>query len=179
MNTLDLFFLIVIGTSGVLAVVRGFFREVLGLLGWAVAFVVASRFFGELSVALEAWIHQTYLIKPIAFFLLFAATLLVAHLFGQQLQKLVGKVGLSVADRFMGLCFGLARGVLILMIGFVLFENFYQGDQPVELLDESALSPHLAKTADWMSQQLSSDWMLPHTGSAQDDLEYIARPTHP
>ncbi|MEO5339782.1 MAG: CvpA family protein [Magnetococcus sp. MYC-9] len=179
MNLLDVLFLIVLGISGILAVLRGFLREVLGLMGWALAFVVASRFFGDLAVILGSWIHQAYLVKPIAFFLIFVATLLVAGLFAQWLQRKVDQAGMSAADRFMGLCFGLARGVLVLLIGFILFKNFYQGEQPVALLSESVLSPHLAKAADWVSQQLSSDWVLSHTAGAQSELGRMFRPTHP
>ncbi|MEO5363149.1 MAG: CvpA family protein [Magnetococcus sp. DMHC-8] len=179
MNALDVLFLIVLGISGLLAVLRGFLREVLGLLGWAMAFVVASRFFGDLAGPLTAWIHQAYLVKPIAFFLIFVATLLAFGFVGEKLRQLVGQAGMSSADRFMGLCFGLARGVLVLLIGFIVFKNFYHGDQPVELLAQSTLAPHLAKGADWMSQQFSSDWVLSQSAAAQSNLGQIFRPSHP
>jgi membrane protein required for colicin V production len=179
MNTLDSLFLIVLAISGVLAVLRGFLREVLGLLGWALAFVVASRFFGELATLLNSWIHQAYLVKPIAFFLIFVTTLLLFGFFGQKVQVWVGQAGMSAADRFMGLCFGLARGVLILLIGVIAFTNFYQGEQPVELVAQSTFSPHLARGADWMSQQLSSEWVLSHSNAAQTGIKQMFTPSHP
>ncbi|MBF0584301.1 MAG: CvpA family protein [Magnetococcales bacterium] len=179
MNALDIFFLTVLGISGILAVLRGFLREVVGLLGWALAFVVASRFFGDLSIVLADWIHQAYLVKPIAFFLIFVSTLLAAGFLGQKLQTLADQSGLTVADRFMGLCFGLARGLLVLLIGFILFKNFYQGEQPVDLVAQSVFSPHLAQAADWMSKQFSPDWVMSHANAAQTSVGKMFRPTHP
>ncbi len=179
MNALDILFLLVLGISAIMAVMRGFLREVLGLMGWAMAFVVASRFFETLASGLTSWIHQTYLVKPIAFFLVFVVTLLAFGFLGERLRQLVSQAGLSVADRFMGLCFGLARGLLVLLIGFIAFRNFYQGEQPVELLAQSTLSPHLARGAEWMSQQFSHDWVLSQSAAAQSNLGQMFNSSHP
>ncbi|MBF0461703.1 MAG: CvpA family protein [Magnetococcales bacterium] len=165
--------------SGLLAVMRGFLREVLGLMGWALAFVVASRFFSDLATFLTSWIHQAYLVKPIAFFLLFVATLLSTGFLAEKVRQLVDQAGMSAADRFMGLCFGLARGVLVLLIGFIAFKNFYQGEQPLPLLAQSTFSPYLAQGADWMSQQVSSDWVLSQSNAAQSSMGQMLHPSHP
>lgn len=178
MNALDIFFVVILTISGLMAILRGFVREVIGLLGWALAFVTASRFFGTLAGVLAEWIYQPYLVKPIAFLLVFIPTLLAVGFLGQKVQMLINQAGLSVADRLMGLCFGLARGVLILLIGFILFKNFYQGAQPVELIAQSILSPHLAQGADMISQQFSSDWILSQT-TTQPSLGRLRLPTHP
>ncbi len=178
-NSLDTLFVIILTVSGLMAAMRGFLREVIGLLGWRAAFVVASRYFGDFSAFLANWIHQAYLIKPVAFFLIFFGMLVLFGILGQRLQQLANHAGLSVADRFMGLCFGVARGVLILLIGLILFKNFNQGEPPGELLSQSVMAPHLLKGADWLSQHFSQDWAVTQSNALQSNLGQMVRPSHP
>ncbi|WP_130470549.1 CvpA family protein [Candidatus Magnetaquicoccus inordinatus] len=175
-NTLDTLIVIVLTVSGLLAAMRGFLREVIGLLGWVVAFVVASRFFGDFATVLANWIHQPYLTKPVAFFLIFFGMLLVFGFLGQRLQQLADHAGLSVADRLMGLCFGMARGLLILLIGFILFKHFNQGEPPGELMSQSVLAPYLQRGADWLAQLVGQDWVTTQSHSLQSNLGRIVRP---
>jgi membrane protein required for colicin V production len=155
---------------------RGFLREVVGLVGWVVAFVVASRFFGDFAAILANWIHQAYLTKPVAFFLIFFGMLLVFGFLGQRMQQLASHAGLSVADRFMGLCFGMARGLLILLVGLILFNSLMQGEPPGEMLTQSVLAPYLQRGADWLAQQFGQDWVTAHTNSLQSNLGQVVRP---
>lgn len=162
MNGVDYIVVAVVVFSGGMAVLRGFLREIVGLVGWGLAFVMASRFSGGLATYLAHWIPQPGLLHPLSFFLVFTSTLIFFSVLGRLLKHLAGQVGLSVTDRFLGLCFGLVRGLLILMIGVVLVRYFYQevDAAPLAMLDESFSYPYLVQGVEWITQQLPPDWVL-------------------
>ena len=51
-----------------------------------------------------------------SFIILFILTLIICGLVGGVVQKIISSVGLSLADRFLGLTFGLVRGALIVVV---------------------------------------------------------------
>lgn len=180
MNELDYVLLTVVGFSGLMAIMRGLLREVVGLLGWGMAFITASRFSEMMGQYLSHWVHEPRLLNPLAFFVVFASTLIFFSILGKLLKNLVGQVGLSMVDRFLGLCFGLARGVLILMIGLILFQRFQQDTKPSLLISQSLLSPYLVSGSDWMIQRLPNDWVLTQSTVISTDIEQISiSPNYP
>ena len=171
LNELDYVFLVVVGLSGLMAVLRGFLSEIIGLLGWVSAFLAASRFSGTVSPYLDQWIHQPSITGPLAFGLIFIATLVLFGLLGKLLKHLAGQVGLSTSDRILGLGFGLVRGVFILMMGFVLFQSFFQGREPPEMVRQSQLSPYLTQGTDWTMEHLPPGWALTRPTFTSTDIE--------
>jgi membrane protein required for colicin V production len=64
-----------------------------------------------------------------AFAVLFIATLIVGAMMNHLVSKLIAISGLRLTDRLLGGVFGIARGVVILMV-FVFFgANFFAADQ--------------------------------------------------
>ena len=106
---------IILISSGI-SIVRGFIKEVLSLISWILAFWVALMFHSNLSTLLADYISTPSIRLFLAFFILFAVTLvlcaMVNHLFGQ----LVEKTGLTGTDRSLGVIFGILRGVAIVTI---------------------------------------------------------------
>ena len=106
---------IILISSGI-SIVRGFIKEVLSLISWILAFWVALMFHSNLSTLLADYISTPSIRLFLAFFILFAVTLvlcaMVHHLFGQ----LVEKTGLTGTDRSLGVIFGILRGVAIVTI---------------------------------------------------------------
>lgn len=107
--------LLVMGVSALVAVLRGFVREVLSLLSWVAAFVAASTFAGTIAPMLPAAIPNDSLRLLAAFLLVFGATLLVMVVITLAVVELVRVVGLGFFDRVLGLAFGLVRGVLVVL----------------------------------------------------------------
>jgi membrane protein required for colicin V production len=103
---------------------RGFFREALSLINWALALWLAWRFSGVLdpllasvsSPALKLWLGRIGV---------FVGALLAGALVGHLIVLAVRKSGLTGVDRTLGMVFGAGRGVLvigIMVIGFQLLE---------------------------------------------------------
>lgn len=115
MTAFDYIVLGVLGFSALVAVVRGFVREVLSLASWAAAIAAGWWLSGRVAPLLPLSIPGESLRLLAAFVLVAATTLLVMVLLSLALVELVRAIGLGFADRVLGLAFGLARGALVVV----------------------------------------------------------------
>lgn len=114
MTGFDYVVLGIIGISVLLSIMRGFVREVLALVSWIVAFIVAKLYTVELVPLLPEAIPNEALKMLAAFLILFLTTLLLCSLLAIALSQIFKKVGLGWVDRGLGAIFGVVRGVLII-----------------------------------------------------------------
>src|SRR5690606_34792426 len=115
MNWADWTIVAILVLSALISVKRGFVREALSLATWVAAILVAMIFGGRLAILLVDHIDTPSLRELVAFTLLFVGTLLVGALVNYVISTLVKVTGLSGTDRLLGMCFGLARGAIIVM----------------------------------------------------------------
>lgn len=116
MTLFDYAVLIIIGASVCLSLLRGFAREVLALVGWVIAFIAASLLAGTVAGFLTTTIASEALRVLTAFVAVFLATLIAASLIALAVSRLIRSAGLGMEDRMLGSVFGLARGLLIVMV---------------------------------------------------------------
>jgi len=114
-NAVDAVLVGILLLSVVLGIVRGLVREVCSLVVWVLATLVAYLFGYKLAILLTHWIHEPTMRLTVAMAILFVLTLLVGALLVYVMSELVKKTGLTTADRLLGIFFGLARGVVIIM----------------------------------------------------------------
>jgi membrane protein required for colicin V production len=112
----DYAILIIVALSAVISVWRGFVKEALSLLGLIAAFWVALGFQQPMASLLAPYIEAPSLQLIAAFALLFVSTLIIAGLINHLAGQLVKKSGLSGTDRFIGILFGIARGIVLVAI---------------------------------------------------------------
>jgi len=99
---------------------RGLVYEVLSLLGWVAAWVVARLFAVSAAPYMPAALGTESARTVAAFVALFVATLIVGGIVAWLLSKLVKWVGLGWLDGLLGLSFGMLRGVLVVLVLVVL-----------------------------------------------------------
>ena len=116
---LDWICLAVLAMSLLVGAWRGLVVEVLSLLSWAAAFVLAQWF----APAVAAKLPMAGATEPAryaaGFVLIFIATLFAGALLGFVLSKLLSAVGLGAINRLLGALFGLLRGVILILAATV------------------------------------------------------------
>lgn len=95
---------------------RGLVFEVLSLLVWAVAWVVAHAFGDEMAAASFWPVMAPVLRHALAWLLVFVLTLMAGRLVVWAVRQVLHKSPLAGLDRWLGGLFGLVRGALLLLI---------------------------------------------------------------
>lgn len=116
MTWFDMTVFAILGVSLLLGVMRGLVREVMALVSWIAAFVLARQFGGSVAVLLPATLQPAELRLAAGFVSVLLASLLVLWLAGFLLSELVKAAGLAGANRALGAVFGLVRGLVIVTI---------------------------------------------------------------
>jgi membrane protein required for colicin V production len=119
MTWVDFVALGVVAVSGVLALSRGFVREVLGLGAWAGA--AAFTYWGTplARPQFERWIASPDWVGVVTAATLFIGSLLVLMLVSGWIGSIVRASALGGLDRTLGLVFGLARGALLIVFAYI------------------------------------------------------------
>jgi membrane protein required for colicin V production len=112
----DYLVLLVLGCSVLISLLRGLVKEVLSLLGWVVALVVANLYGETLAQWLPQVIPGQALRMIVAFLALFIAVRLLMALITLAFESVIKASGLTLADRGLGGLFGLARGVVLVLV---------------------------------------------------------------
>src|SRR5262245_38422035 len=116
MTAFDYAVLAIVVLSILVSLIRGLVREVLALAAWAVGFIIASVFAADVAALLAPRIADERVRLLAAFAGLFLAVLLSMSVLALLVSKLVKGAGLGLEDRLLGGVFGLARGVLVVMV---------------------------------------------------------------
>lgn len=113
--TVDIVLLLVLLISVVVGAWRGLLYEVLSLIGWVAAFVLAQWW----AVSVGEWLPLGAASEPLryaaGFALVFVGVAFTAGLLAWLVKKLVESVGLRPVDRTLGALFGLFRGAVVLL----------------------------------------------------------------
>jgi membrane protein required for colicin V production len=120
MVALDWIFATVLLLSVVLGAWRGLVFEVLSVLSWVVAFVLAQWLALDVAHYLPMGGSSDMVRYGAGFLLVFIATVMLGGLLAALLKKLMSSVGLRPVDRVLGAGFGALRGVLLLLLATVL-----------------------------------------------------------
>lgn len=143
MTIFDYLVLFVLICSVVISTLRGLVKEILSLLGWIVAFVVANAYGAQLAPLLPDVIPGDTARLIVAFIALFLGVRILMGLLSLAIGALVEATGLSLADRGLGGLFGLARGIVIVLAGVILCG---MTDIPKQAFWQQALLSPIAET---------------------------------
>ncbi|MEY3410067.1 MAG: Colicin production protein [Pseudomonadota bacterium] len=115
MSSTDWILLALLAASMLLGALRGLVYEVLSVMGWIAAFLLAQWFAPTVSEKLPMQGSGETLRFAAAFVLVFIASVFAAGLISSLMKKLISAVGLRPVDRILGAIFGAFRGLILLL----------------------------------------------------------------
>lgn len=134
---------IIIVMSALLAYARGFVREALAILGWIGATVLAFIFADQVQPlirqipVLGEFIGDSCELSIIgAFAAVFAVALVVFSIFTPLFSSIVQRSVLGGLDQGLGFLFGVARGVLLVAVGFFVYDTVLSA-QDIPMIEDS------------------------------------------
>lgn len=140
---LDLIFSGILLISILVGLIRGAIREVLSLIGLAVAIYLAFTFSETISNQyVSRFFEEPKISYLVSFILIILAAIFTIALINMFFSQLLRASGLSFVNRFMGLVFGAIRGVVICSI-IVLVMSFVPGVTQKPWWKASAMVPIL------------------------------------
>jgi membrane protein required for colicin V production len=157
LTLLDIGLLVVMLISGILAMVRGFMREILSIASWIVAAGVTLYGYARVEVYVRDYVTNDLLAKGIAIGGLFLITLLVVSLFTVKISDLVLDSRVGALDRSLGFLFGLARGLVIMVVAFLFFQWLVPAKSQPDWVTNARSKVVLQATGDWILSLLPDD----------------------
>jgi membrane protein required for colicin V production len=133
LTPLDAIVIVVILVSAILAMVRGFVREVLSVASWVLAAVAAYYFYDDLAPYIldTGVLDNETAVNIIAAAAIFFVALIVATFITMRISDFVIDSRAGPVDRMLGFVFGGVRGVLLIVIAFMFFAWLVpERDQP-------------------------------------------------
>jgi len=134
--------LVIVLLSAILAYSRGLVRELFAILGWVAATALAFMFARQAAPLvkqiplLEKYLDNCELSTIAGFFAVFAAALILASILTPLFASIIQRSALSGIDQGLGFLFGVARGVILVAVAFVLYDRLLS-DAAVPAIDKS------------------------------------------
>jgi membrane protein required for colicin V production len=160
---------VVIILSAILAYSRGVVRELMAIVGWIGAAVLAFIFapsaqpiVKELPVVGDFLRDSCELSIIAAFAGVFTIGLIIAALFTPLLSSAVQRSALGGIDQGLGFLFGVARGLLLVAIAFIVYDRAIAG-QAIAMVDDSRSAKVFASFQATLDAQVPTDapgWIL-------------------
>lgn len=107
--------------SAVLAMVRGFSREVLAVVSWIIAAAAAYYFYPELVPLASKYVHSATVAKIGSAAIIFIVVLIVISVITMRVADFIVDSRIGALDRVLGFVFGAARGILLVVVAMMFF----------------------------------------------------------
>jgi len=138
-------------------------REAMAIVGWIGAALVAFLFaapvqplVNDLPVVGEFLGDSCELSIIAAFAVVFAAALIVASLFTPLLSSAIHRTALGGLDQGLGFLFGVARGVLLVAVAFLVYDRAVAANA-IPMVDDSRSAKVFAQFQENLDAQVPTD----------------------
>ncbi len=150
---------IVIGftlVSAMLAMVRGFSREILSIASWAAAAAGAYFFYPAVLPYVKPYIDHDMVALAASAAIIFFIALIVVTVITMKLADFIIDSKVGPLDRTLGFLYGAARGLLVLAVA-LLFFNWLVATNPPAWVTEAKSRPLLESIGTWLQGILPDD----------------------
>jgi membrane protein required for colicin V production len=154
---LDLVLLAVMLISGLLAMVRGFMREILSIAAWGAAAGTTLYAFSKLLPTAKTYFNNDTVASVVVVAGVFIGTLIVVSIVTVRISDMILDSRIGALDRTLGFLFGLARGLLIVVVAYQFFNWLVQDKQQPDWVRMAKSRTVLDSTGEWLKGLLPDD----------------------
>lgn len=181
---LDIALIAVALLSGLLAMYRGMTREILSILSWIIAAAAVAYFvFYQRPIAEDVaqQVGAPLQIAQVAIgALIFVIVLVVVHLITSKISDAILDSNIGMIDRLLGLVFGVVRGFILIVIPFMLYENFFPDPkQQLPWVRNAVTLPYIKETGNSLRsilvRYIPENFMAPETGDQQQSGHFVPK----
>ena len=138
LNLTDWSILVILIASGVISLSRGFTKEFLSLFLWLAAFVAAISLEFLATPKINEYIGNQEISKIISYIVVFIIFIFLGGILIKFISKLIKWSGASGFDKFLGVLFGLTRGLVVIFVIFLLLPSSLKS---TDLIINSKITP--------------------------------------
>jgi membrane protein required for colicin V production len=154
---LDIALIVVMLISGLLAMVRGFMREVLSIIAWILAAGATLYSYAKLLPYAKQYFNNDVVATVVVIGGVFLLTLLIVSIITVRISDMVLDSRVGALDRTLGFLFGLARGLVIVVIAFMFFNWLVPDRSQPEWVKSAKSRVVLTGTGQWLMSMLPED----------------------
>jgi membrane protein required for colicin V production len=154
---LDIILIGVMLISALLAMIRGFMREVLSIASWVIAALVTLYFYARLLPYAKTYFNNDIVATAVVIGGTFLGTLLIVSVITVRFSDMVLDSRVGALDRTLGFLFGLARGLIIVVVAFLFFAWLVPDRSQPEWIRSAKSRVVLQGTGDWLMSMLPDD----------------------
>jgi membrane protein required for colicin V production len=154
---LDIILIGVMLISALLAMIRGFMREILSIAAWVIAAVATLYAYAKLLPYAKSYFNNDIVAAAVVIAGTFLLTLIIVSVITVRFSDMVLDSRVGALDRTLGFLFGLGRGLLIVVVAYLFFDWLVpQRTQPTWVANAKSLTM-LKSTGAWIEALLPED----------------------
>ena len=154
---LDIIVLGVMLLSGLLAMVRGFMREILSIAAWATAAIATLYGFPKILPSAKGYFGNETVATIAVIAGIFIGTLIVVSVITVRISDMILDSRIGALDRTLGFMFGLARGLLIIVVAYLFFDWLVPEKQQPTWVAQAKTLTTLKSSGEWLKSVLPDD----------------------
>lgn len=154
---LDFILLGVMLVSAVLAMIRGFMREILSIAAWVIAAGATVYAYAKLLPYAKSYFNNDIVAAAVVIGGTFLLTLIVVSIMTVRFSDMVLDSRVGALDRTLGFLFGLGRGLIIVVVAFLFFAWLVPPRTQPSWIANAKSKVVLQSTGDWLMSMLPED----------------------
>jgi membrane protein required for colicin V production len=154
---LDFILIGVMLVSALLAMIRGFMREVLSIAAWVIAAVATLYAYSKLLPYAKTYFNNDIIAAAVVIGGTFIGTLIIVSVITVKFSDMVLDSRVGALDRTLGFLFGLGRGLIIVVVAFLFFAWLVPPRTQPSWVANAKSKVVLQSTGEWLMSMLPDD----------------------
>lgn len=159
LNNLDVIFLIIVGISALVGIARGMTKEFLSVLGWILAAASVFYLVPIVDPMMQKYVESKILSSIVSGLFVLICFCIVWILTVDRLSAVVRTSKLSAIDRILGFAFGMARGVLIVVLIALMISSIIPEESKKGIFAESQYFNVASANAEPLKKMIPQSWI--------------------